>query len=86
MLCSAQVQVVEMFGVLWLAFCSVLVALTLAFDPETCRNLKFSLNVVLLQDEDSLWSLKYVQYAVEKAIEDENLINNQTGKFTGYFH
>ncbi|GAA6084160.1 guanylyl cyclase C isoform X1 [Tachysurus ichikawai] len=68
-----------MFGVLWLAFCSVLVALTLAFDPETCRNLKFSLNVVLLQDEDSLWSLKYVQYAVEKAIEDENLINNQTG-------
>ncbi|XP_047672833.1 guanylyl cyclase C isoform X1 [Tachysurus fulvidraco] len=68
-----------MFGVLWLAFCSVLVALTLGFDPETCRNLKFSLNVVLLEDEDSLWSLKYVRYAIEKAINDENLINNQTG-------
>ncbi|MCI4395305.1 hypothetical protein PGIGA_G00178820 [Pangasianodon gigas] len=68
-----------MLGVLWLAGCSALLALTAGFDAERCRNLSVSLNVVLLEDEDSLWSLKYVRFAVEKAIEEENQINNQTG-------
>ncbi|KAM9434796.1 guanylyl cyclase C [Clarias gariepinus] len=68
-----------MLRVLWLAGCSVLLVLTAGFDPERCRNLPVSLNVVLLEDEDSLWSLKYVRIAVLKAIEEENLINNQTG-------
>ncbi|KAG7325925.1 hypothetical protein KOW79_010850 [Hemibagrus wyckioides] len=68
-----------MLGVLWLAGCSAMLAVTVGFDAEKCRNSSFSLNVVLLEDEDSLWSLKYVRIAVQKAIEDENLINNQTG-------
>ncbi|KAK3508354.1 hypothetical protein QTP70_022935, partial [Hemibagrus guttatus] len=69
----------DMLGVLWLAGCSAMLAVTVGFDAEKCRSLSVSLNVVLLEDEDSLWSLKYVRFAVEKAIEDENLINNQTG-------
>ncbi|TTO31547.1 Heat-stable enterotoxin receptor [Bagarius yarrelli] len=68
-----------MLGVWWLTGCSVLVAVTAGFDADTCRNLPVSLNVVLLEDEDSLWSLKYVRVAVEKAIEVENLFNNRSG-------
>ncbi|MCJ8749499.1 hypothetical protein PDJAM_G00177000 [Pangasius djambal] len=68
-----------MLGVLWLAGCAALLALTAGFDAERCTNLPVSINVVLLEDENSLWSLKYVRFAVEKAIKEENLINNQRG-------
>lgn len=69
----------DMLGVLWLAGCSALLALTAGFDAERCRNSSVTLNVVLLEDEGSLWSLKFVSFAVEKAIEVENRINNETG-------
>lgn len=75
-----------MLGVLWLAGCSVLVAVTAGFDAEKCRSLPVSLNVVLLEDENSLWSLKYVRFAVEEAIKEQNIINNRTGAYTIYFH
>ncbi|KAI5621762.1 heat-stable enterotoxin receptor-like [Silurus asotus] len=71
-----------MLEVSWLVGCVVLVALgapVTGFDAEACRNSSVSLNVVLLEDEGSLWSLKYVRFAVQKAIEEENLINNRTG-------
>ncbi|XP_060759987.1 guanylyl cyclase C [Neoarius graeffei] len=68
-----------MLGVLWLAGCSALLAVTAGFDAERCRNLSVTLNVVLLEDEESMWSLKYVRFAVKKAVEEQNIINNQTG-------
>lgn len=68
-----------MLGVRWLVGCSALVALSAGFDAERCRDLNVSINVVLPADDDSPWSLNYVRFAVEKAIEEENLINNRTG-------
>ncbi|XP_062846944.1 guanylyl cyclase C [Trichomycterus rosablanca] len=58
---------------------SVLFSVSVAFDVERCRNLPVTLNIVLLEDEDSLWSLKYVQYAVQQAIERENQVMNASG-------
>uniref|UniRef100_A0A673JE74 Guanylate cyclase n=1 Tax=Sinocyclocheilus rhinocerous TaxID=307959 RepID=A0A673JE74_9TELE len=37
-----------------------------------CRNSSVTLNVVLLEDENSPWSLKFVKDAVEMAVEEEN--------------
>ncbi|KAG9279281.1 heat-stable enterotoxin receptor isoform X2 [Astyanax mexicanus] len=68
-----------MLSVLWLGCCSVLVALAAGFDAERCRNLPVTLNIVLLEDESSLWSLKYVEVAVKKAIADENERNKLDG-------
>lgn len=66
-----------MLGVLFL---SLLLSGSLGFDVERCRNLPVTLNIVLLEDEDSLWSLKYVQYAVQLAIERENQFMNASGE------
>ncbi|KAI4889235.1 hypothetical protein NFI96_019827 [Prochilodus magdalenae] len=68
-----------MLSVLWLACCSALAALAAGFDLDKCRNQPVTLNVVLLEDEGSLWSLKYVEVAVEKAIAEENLIYENQG-------
>uniref|UniRef100_A0A8B9KNL4 Guanylate cyclase n=1 Tax=Astyanax mexicanus TaxID=7994 RepID=A0A8B9KNL4_ASTMX len=74
-----------MLSVLWLGCCSVLVALAAGFDAERCRNLPVTLNIVLLEDESSLWSLKYVEVAVKKAIADENERNKLDGEYHAVF-
>ncbi|XP_072531268.1 guanylyl cyclase C [Salminus brasiliensis] len=68
-----------MLSVLWLGCCSALVALAAGFDVERCRNLPVTLNIVLLEDESSLWSLKYVEVAVKWAIASENRKNANEG-------
>lgn len=75
-----------MLGLGCLVGCSVLMALTTSFNPETCTNSTVSLNVVLLEDEGSLWSLKYVRVAVEAAVKKENQENMQSGGLTIHFH
>uniref|UniRef100_A0AAR2JUK4 Guanylate cyclase n=1 Tax=Pygocentrus nattereri TaxID=42514 RepID=A0AAR2JUK4_PYGNA len=67
---------------LWLGCCSALVALAAGFNAEKCRNLPVTLNIVLLEDQDSLWSLKYVEVAVERAIAMENEKNAESMNFT----
>lgn len=42
------------------------------FDVLNCRNSSVTLNVVLLEDENSPWSLKFVKDMVEMAVEQEN--------------
>ncbi|XP_017572831.1 heat-stable enterotoxin receptor [Pygocentrus nattereri] len=71
-----------MLSLLWLGCCSALVALAAGFNAEKCRNLPVTLNIVLLEDQDSLWSLKYVEVAVERAIAMENEKNAESMNFT----
>ncbi|XP_036420024.1 heat-stable enterotoxin receptor-like [Colossoma macropomum] len=71
-----------MLSLLWLGCYFALVALAAGFDAEKCRNLPVTLNIVLLEDQDSLWSLKYVEVAVEKAIAMENKKNAESMNFT----
>lgn len=70
-----------MLSLLWLGCCSVLVAFAAGFDAERCTNLSVTLNVVLLEDQDSSWSLRYVKGAVKKAIAEENSINQEEGGY-----
>uniref|UniRef100_A0A4W4HRX5 Guanylate cyclase n=1 Tax=Electrophorus electricus TaxID=8005 RepID=A0A4W4HRX5_ELEEL len=63
----------------WLVCCSALAAVAVGFDVERCKSLSVTLNIVLLEDEDALWSLKFVRSAVEVAIANENRINEQQG-------
>lgn len=59
-----------MLGLFWFWFGSVLSVS--GFDVLSCRNSSVTLNVVLLEDENSPWSLKFVKDAVEMAVEEEN--------------
>ncbi|XP_073713944.1 guanylyl cyclase C isoform X1 [Misgurnus anguillicaudatus] len=49
------------------------------FDVLACRNSSVTLNVVLLEDEGSPWSLKFVQDVVDKALRVENEKNVAAG-------
>lgn len=49
------------------------------FDVLACRNSSVTLNVVLLEDEGSPWSLKFVQDVVDKAVRVENEKNTAAG-------
>uniref|UniRef100_A0A4W4HL82 Guanylate cyclase n=1 Tax=Electrophorus electricus TaxID=8005 RepID=A0A4W4HL82_ELEEL len=68
-----------MWSTFWLVCCSALAAVAVGFDVERCKSLSVTLNIVLLEDEDALWSLKFVRSAVEVAIANENRINEQQG-------
>ncbi|XP_031429096.1 heat-stable enterotoxin receptor-like [Clupea harengus] len=46
---------------------------------ESCRGRLFNLNVVLLEDDVSMWSLKYVREAVYSAINKDKLRNEAAG-------
>uniref|UniRef100_A0A672RJB3 Guanylate cyclase n=1 Tax=Sinocyclocheilus grahami TaxID=75366 RepID=A0A672RJB3_SINGR len=59
-----------MLGLFWFWFGSVLSVS--GFDVLSCRNSSVTLNVVLLEDENSPWSLKFVKDVVEMAVEEEN--------------
>ncbi len=59
-----------MLGLIWFWFGSVLCVSGL--DVSRCRNSSVTLNVVLLEDENSPWSLKFVKDKVEMAVEGEN--------------
>ncbi|KAA0706334.1 Heat-stable enterotoxin receptor [Triplophysa tibetana] len=49
------------------------------FDVSACRNSSITLNVVLLEDEGSPWSLKFVQDVVDQAVQVENQKNHDAG-------
>ncbi|XP_056308972.1 guanylyl cyclase C [Danio aesculapii] len=49
------------------------------FDVLSCKNSSVTLNVVLLEDENSPWSLKFVKDVVETAVEDQNKQNHAEG-------
>ncbi|XP_048037492.1 guanylyl cyclase C [Megalobrama amblycephala] len=66
-----------MLGLFWFWFGSVLCVS--GFDVLSCRNSSVTLNVVLLEDEDSPWSLKFVKDVVEMAVEVENQKNQDVG-------
>ncbi|XP_067237198.1 guanylyl cyclase C [Chanodichthys erythropterus] len=66
-----------MLGLFWFWFGSVLCVS--GFDVLSCRNSSVTLNVVLLEDEDSPWSLKFVKDVVEMAVEVENKKNQDVG-------
>ncbi|XP_077058480.1 guanylyl cyclase C isoform X1 [Siphateles boraxobius] len=66
-----------MLGLFWFWFGSVLCVS--GFDVLSCRNSSVTLNVVLLEDEDSPWSLKFVKDVVEMAVEVENKQNQDAG-------
>ncbi len=59
-----------MLGLFWFWFGSVLCVS--GFDVLRCRNSSVTLNVVLLEDENSPWSLKFVEDTVKMAVEEEN--------------
>ncbi|KAL1246527.1 hypothetical protein QQF64_034661 [Cirrhinus molitorella] len=59
-----------MLGLFWFWFGSVLCVS--GFDVLNCKKSPVTLNVVLLEDENSPWSLKFVKDVVEMAVEDEN--------------
>lgn len=59
-----------MLGLIWFWFGSVLGVS--GFDVLSCRNSSVTLNVVLLEDENSPWSLKFVKDKVEMAVEEQN--------------
>ncbi|XP_076863972.1 guanylyl cyclase C [Brachyhypopomus gauderio] len=69
----------DMWSAFWVGCCCALVAVAGGFDAEKCKNSSMTLNIVLLEDEDALWSLRFVRAAVEEAIEDENRINQKEG-------
>lgn len=52
-----------------------------SFDVLACRNSSVTLNVVLLEDEGSPWSLKFVQDVVDKAVRVENQKNQDAGEY-----
>lgn len=62
-----------MLGLLWFWLGSVLSVSE--FDVLSCRNSSVTLNVVLLEDENSPWSLKFVKDTVDMAVEEENKKN-----------
>ncbi|XP_051988836.1 guanylyl cyclase C [Xyrauchen texanus] len=66
-----------MLGLLWLCFASVF--WVSGFDILSCRNSSVTMNVVLLEDEGSPWSLKFVQNVVDKAVDEENHKNKVAG-------
>ena len=47
---------------------------------KQCLKSAYVLNVVLLEDDVSLWSLKFVRAAVERAIATENKLNAAEGR------
>lgn len=49
---------------------------------ESCRGRLFNLNVVLLEDDVSMWSLKYVREAVYSAINKDKLRNEAAGRLS----
>lgn len=71
-----------MLGLFWFWFGSVLCVS--GFDVLSCRNSSVTLNVVLLEDEDSPWSLKFVKDVVEMAVEEENKKNQDVGEAAAY--
>jgi len=71
-----------MLGFFLLWFGSVLCVS--GFDVLSCRNSSVTLNVVLLEDEDSPWSLKFVKDMVEMAVEAENKQNQDAGEEAVY--
>lgn len=64
-------------GLFWFWLGSVLCVS--GFDVLSCRNSSVTLNVVLLEDEESPWSLKFVKDVVEMAVEVENKQNQDAG-------
>ncbi|TRY88394.1 hypothetical protein DNTS_018304 [Danionella cerebrum] len=50
-----------------------------SLDVLSCRNSSVTLNVVLLEDENSPWSLRFVKDVVETAVEKENGKNLKEG-------
>ncbi|XP_030649199.1 heat-stable enterotoxin receptor [Chanos chanos] len=57
----------------------VFVSAVRGFSVEDCEDSPYDLNVVLLEDDVSQWSLKFVQSAVEAAIELDRSINERAG-------
>lgn len=71
-----------MLGLFWFWFGSVLCVS--GFNVLSCRNSSVTLNVVLLEDEDSPWSLKFVEDVVKMAVEVENKKNQDAGEAAVY--
>uniref|UniRef100_A0AAY4C6C0 Guanylate cyclase n=1 Tax=Denticeps clupeoides TaxID=299321 RepID=A0AAY4C6C0_9TELE len=65
-------------GTRWPFLCAVLV-LAHGDYLDTCRDKAHDVNVVLLEDEETQWSLKFVRKAVAAAVQKDRLINEELG-------
>ncbi|XP_036408707.1 heat-stable enterotoxin receptor [Megalops cyprinoides] len=68
-----------MLGGRWLCVGSVLAVAIQGLLANQCLKSKYTLNVVLLEDDVSLWRLAYVRKAVEKAIKTDAGLNIAAG-------
>lgn len=63
----------------WLLLCAFGVAAARSAGKGQCLD-GIAINVILLEDEDSPWSLKYVKKKIQEAIEKDAEINAAEGE------
>uniref|UniRef100_A0A8C9RX24 Guanylyl cyclase C n=1 Tax=Scleropages formosus TaxID=113540 RepID=A0A8C9RX24_SCLFO len=64
---------------LWLSACAVLVVATQFLPVSPCLDGKYLLNVILMEDEGSPWSLSYVKGPVLRAVDTDAQLNLEAG-------
>uniref|UniRef100_A0A3Q0T790 Guanylate cyclase n=1 Tax=Amphilophus citrinellus TaxID=61819 RepID=A0A3Q0T790_AMPCI len=77
-------------GSWWLCLCTLGILAAPCRGTRPCLN-RITINVILLDDEESPWSLQYVEGQIQKAIEKDSAINaaqdvgfNLTANFRGF--
>ncbi|XP_018617462.2 heat-stable enterotoxin receptor-like isoform X2 [Scleropages formosus] len=63
----------------WLSACAVLVVATQFLPVSPCLDGKYLLNVILMEDEGSPWSLSYVKGPVLRAVDTDAQLNLEAG-------